>query len=1245
VRIPFVGKRGVVGDELNGLWNEFANLEARMKWWMVLMVLRHRRGRKEVIKVLVRSMYSSSAPTDTETIISTDGAPGSLVPTLLLDHPYMLVRHANSPTTPYTKSEPLEALSETEDPQPLSPTSAPPSPNYTLATPYINDESESFETSETMVISPHSTTPLVDSTSPSSPQRPPLTRHHLPLHLHEHSTTSVLHEWPSSYETPSSSSLSSPASSLTLPLRKRYRDASELIAEKETESDESMDEGTNSEIKTLASPEWFPESPPVSPAIPTPVATLAPAAALDEGDLLEIGAQLELYTSILRTHTERLDPPPPTLFKGYDRNFTKLFSRILKDGDEGEDLYSAATLFRGVTDWHQEPSHVFIHIYLHVDIQRLRGAIRVGSPEVVVYGYDERSMHPPSLDYVLRPEHLPSLDYLPGPKHPYLHVYVPYVPEPEYPEYLVPSDAEASLEDQPLPANASPTALSHAIWLTLTRRRIRRRTPRRIMLTIPLMEGMMIMRHSMMTMMMMRLMMTGDTEAFETDESVPTPRSPQIIIPPSQTQLCKARKMVRPQTPIPFPCEAEVRESSTAGAARQPKPTLEADLRRDRVREMGYEITDTWYKIVKAMLEIAPTTLERVNQRVTKLATTVRQDTKEFHDKSASIEAHVKTLEAQVAILMAQTSSLQTHLTTTLGRIQTLKARDPKPQEEPAEAGKNMPPKKRTTRTSLATTTTTSTPMTDAQIQALKERGIVATLAERDADRSRNSDDIHDSRTSKRRQVSNVREAVRHDVAYAIPWKTLKKMMADKYCPRRCFPRNLDVVEKYVGGLPDMIHGSVKASKPKTMQEAIEFAMELMDKKILTLSECLVRRNLTEDRNLCAPNSTITMMGNVLSSVLTAKGLAIRPVTVKASLLLPTTTRDPKRQIKDLSLALSMELRVISEAKDKSKEKRLEDVPIVQDFPEVFLEDLPALSEMKELSDQLKELSENGFIRPSSSPWAAPVLFVKKKDGSSLMCVDYQELNKLTVKNRYPLPRINDLFDQLKGSSVYSKIDLRSGYHQLRSKQEHEEYLKLILELLKKEQLYAKFSKCESWIPKVHFLGHVIDSHGFLKIAKSMTKLTQKKVKVDWGDKEEETFQLIKQKLCSALILALPEGSKDFIIYCDASIKGLGVVLMQREKVIDYASRQLKIHEKNYTTHDLELGAVVFALKIWKHYLYGIKYTMFTDHKSLQHILDQKELNMRQRCWLELLSDYDCEIRYHPRKANVVADALSKKTN
>ncbi|GJV71253.1 putative reverse transcriptase domain-containing protein, partial [Tanacetum coccineum] len=293
-------------------------------------------------------------------------------------------------------------------------------------------------------------------------------------------------------------------------------------------------------------------------------------------------------------------------------------------------------------------------------------------------------------------------------------------------------------------------------------------------------------------------------------------------------------------------------------------------------------------------------------------------------------------------------------------------------------------------------------------------------------------------------------------------------------------------------------------------------------------------------------------------------------------------------------------------------------------------------SEMKELSIQLQELLEKGFIGLSLSPWGAPVLFVKKKDGSFRMCIDYRELNKLTVKNRYPLSRIDDLFDQLQGSNVYSKIDLRSECHQLcikeedilitafrtrygdfkfqvmpfgltnalavfmdlmnrvskpyldkfvivfiydilvysKDEEEHEKHLKIILELLKKERFGVHVDPAKIEAIK-----------SFSLISKPLTKLTQKDKKYEWGKEEEEAFQTLKQKLCS-----------------------YGAVLMQREKVITYASRQLKVHEENYTTHDLEL-----------------------------------ELNLRQRRWTELLSDYDCEIRYHPGKANVVADALSRK--
>nr|GEX59273.1 putative reverse transcriptase domain-containing protein [Tanacetum cinerariifolium] len=291
---------------------------------------------------------------------------------------------------------------------------------------------------------------------------------------------------------------------------------------------------------------------------------------------------------------------------------------------------------------------------------------------------------------------------------------------------------------------------------------------------------------------------------------------------------------------------------------------------------------------------------------------------------------------------------------------------------------------------------------------------------------------------------------------------------------------------------------------------------------------------------------------------------------------------------------------------DRSGGKQLEDVPVVRDYPEVFPKDLPGLP-------PARPVMPFGLTN-------APAVFM---DLMNCVCKPYLD--------KFVIVFIDDIL-------IYSS-----------NEKEHTEHLKAILELLKKEKLYAKFSKCEFWIPKVQFLGHVIDSRGihvdpaniksikdwgspktpteicqflglpgyyqrfiegFLKIAKSMMKLTQKGIKFDWGEKEENAFQLIKQKLCSAPILDLPEGSKDFVVYCNASHKGLGAVLMQREK---------------------------------RHYLYGTKCTVFTDHKSLQHILDQKELNMRQRCWLELLSDCDCDIHYHPGKANVVADALSRK--
>nr|GEZ39867.1 hypothetical protein [Tanacetum cinerariifolium] len=694
------------------------------------------------------------------------------------------------------------------------------------------------------------------------------------------------------------------------------------------------------------------------------------------------------------------------------------------------------------------------------------------------------------------------------------------------------------------------------------------------------------------------------------------------------------------------------------------------------------------------------------------------------------------------------------------------------------------------------------------------------------------------------------------------PLPQLSLMIQEQAGEGKMFPEESAKVERYIGGLPDMIHESVKASKPQSMKEAIKFASEMMDKKMLThaehqaehkkkfddtsrnnqhqqqpfkrnnvaraytagqgdkkpyggtkplcpkfqghyKSDCPKLKNGNQgnragNRNVVArayavgtartnPNSNVVtdtfLLNNRYALILFDTGADRSLISTAFSSLIDIipTMLDNGYNVEladggiiwvntlirgctlnflnhpfniDLMPVEMGSFYVIIGAKDKSKEKRLNDVPIVQDFPEVFLEDLPGIPPTRQLEFQID------LILGAASVARAPYRLApsEMKELSFQMCIDYQELNKLTVKNHYPLPRIDDLFDQLQGSSVYSKIDLRSGYHQLRvreedipktafrtrykhyefqvmpfgltnalavfmdlmnrvcrpyldkfvivfiddiliyskSKQEHEEHLKLILKLLKKEKLYAKFSKCEFWIPKVQFLGHVIDNHGiqvypakiesikdwaspktameihqflglvgyyrrfiegFSKITKSMTKLTQKKVKFDWG-------------------------SEDFVVYCDALIKGLGVVLMQREKVIAYGSRQLIVHEKDYTTHDLELGAVVFALKIWRHYLekviaygsrqlivhekdytthdlelgavvfalkiwrhylYETKCTVFTDHKSLQHILDQRELNMRQRRWLELLSDYDCEIRYHPGKANAQTEAIKPK--
>jgi hypothetical protein len=453
---------------------------------------------------------------------------------------------------------------------------------------------------------------------------------------------------------------------------------------------------------------------------------------------------------------------------------------------------------------------------------------------------------------------------------------------------------------------------------------------------------------------------------------------------------------------------------------------------------------------------------------------------------------------------------------------------------------------------------------------------------------------------------------------------------------------------------------------------------------------------------------------------------------------------------------------------------KLEDIPVVCEFTDVFPDDLPGMppdrdiefiielqpgtaliskrsyrmppKELAELKIQLQELLDKGFIRPSASPWGCPALFVKKKKESLGLCVDYRPLNTVTIKNKYPLLCIDVLFNQLAGARVFSIIDLHSGYHQVKirpcdipksafytrcglyeylvmsfgltnvstyfmylmnsvfmseldkfvmvfiddiliyskNEEEHAEHLHIVLQRLRDNQLYAKFSKCEFWLDSVKFLGHTIYSEGiavdsskvqevmdwkpptsvhqirsflglagyycrfipgFSRIAKPMTKLLKKGVKLVWSEKCEKAFHTLREHLTIAPVLAQPDNTKPFDVYCDASGTGLGCVLMQDNRVIAYASRALRPHEQNYPTHDLELATVIHALKIWRYYLMGTHCNIYTDHKSLKFIFTQTDLNMRQRRWLELIKDYDLDVHYHPRKANVVADALSCKAH
>ncbi|GJV00696.1 putative reverse transcriptase domain-containing protein [Tanacetum coccineum] len=616
-------------------------------------------------------------------------------------------------------------------------------------------------------------------------------------------------------------------------------------------------------------------------------------------------------------------------------------------------------------------------------------------------------------------------------------------------------------------------------------------------------------------------------------------------------------------------------------------------------------------------------------------------------------------------------------------------------------------------------------------------------------------------------------KTVTQDVAYAMDWKALKKMMTVKYCPRelalmcgRMFHEESEEVEKYVGGLPDMIRGNVMSYQPKTMKKEIEFANDQMDQKVLTITErqaeqkrkllnagnnqrhqqqnkrqhweglhcwawcnkCKKIGHLARDCRSFGPNGNNNSRGNfkTTQNAVTCYECSVQGHFKKDCPKLKNGNHGNQRGNDNApakvyvvgNTGTNPDFNVVTGTflLNDRYASILFDTVVDRSFVSTTFSSLIDITPAT-LDHYYDVVADGKIIRINTIIQGCTLNFLDYPFNINLMpvelgifdiiigmdwllkyhaVIDYAEKivrvpwgnetlivhgdrthvttketgDKLGEKRLEEVPIVRDFPEhQLRvREEDIPKTEFRTqyGHYEFQvmpfgltnapaNKKEHEEHLKEILELLKKEELYAKFSKCEFWIPKVQFLGHVIDSQGFhvdpakiesindwaspktpteirqflglsgyyqrfiegfSKIAKTMTKLTEKKVAFEWGYKQEVAFQTLKHKLCSKPILALPQRAENFI---------------------------LKIHEKNYTTHDLEIGAVVFALNIGRHYLYGTKCMVFTDHKSLQHILDQKELNMRQHRWLELLSNYDCEICYHAGKANVVVDALSRK--
>nr|GEW50308.1 reverse transcriptase domain-containing protein [Tanacetum cinerariifolium] len=492
--------------------------------------------------------------------------------------------------------------------------------------------------------------------------------------------------------------------------------------------------------------------------------------------------------------------------------------------------------------------------------------------------------------------------------------------------------------------------------------------------------------------------------------------------------------------------------------------------------------------------------------------------------------------------------------------------------------------------------------------------------------------------------------------AYSMTWEVLKKKMTDKYCSQgeikilemelwnlKFVANETEKIDKYISGLPDNIYGSVKSSRPKTLDKTIELANDFMDRKLCTYAE---RRT---DNKRKADDSSRNNHGHQQQP---AKR---QNVAKRDNREIPNGNgcfecgapghfkRDcPKLKNKDGGNVNAQGwVYVVGNAEKKGNASRDPNSNVVTgNSYDVEL----ANGKIVRVDTIIRGYTLN-FL---NHPFNIDLMPVELGSFDVIIGMDWLRRCHVVIVCDEKLVRVPYGNETLifRGDENRLEIGLSpaEGTRTGRSKdgiQNSIWTLRVFGYAIRAEKRTCDTDGDPLISRSCWLLLKFIE--GFSKIAKSMTKLTQKGINFDWGKKEENAFQLIKQKLCSAPILALPKGSEDFVIYFDVSHKGLGVVLMQREKVIAYASRQLKIHEKNYTTHDLELGSVVFALRIWRHYLYGTKCTVFTDHKSLQHILNQKDLNMRQRCWLELLSDCDCDIRYHPGKANVLANALSRK--